>query len=143
MNVTPEQARESLEHEPTLDGRADRRTYAAGTIATGLLIFGYFTLNRFADGSRWEDLVLVGYVLLLIGVAGWQSRALRAIPRHARGIGYVGLAGTLVAMVVGLGWINWLEHTGDPSTLLVVAIAAIIALPLTLAGLVILRGGGR
>lgn len=143
MEITPDQASDTLRETATLDNARDRRVHGIGTAATGVVFAAYLVLHRWADASTWDDVITACYVLILLGVAAWQTRAARTVPRNARRIGYVGLGLSIVAFVPVLGWLNWLDHTGDPHTFAVVAIASLVAVPAVAAGVVIAVGGRR
>ena len=143
MDITPREATDALQETTTLDNPRDRRVHGIGTAAAGVVFAVYLVLHRLTDGSSWEDLLTVAYVVVLVGVAAWQTRAARTVPLNARRIGYVGLALSIAAIIPVLGWVNWREHTGDPHLLVVVAIASLVALPAVVAGVVIARGGRR
>ncbi len=144
MEITPRQAAEAL-HEPatTLDNPRDRRVHGIGTAAAGVLFATYLVLHRWVDSSPWDDVVTACYVLVLLGVAAWQTRTTRTVPRNARRTGYIGLGLSIMTFIPVLGWLNWLEHTGDPHPVVVVAIAALVAVPAAAAGVVIAAGGRR
>lgn len=143
MEITPRQASEALQEAPTLDNPHDRRVHGIATAAAGVVFATYLVLHRLAGSTAWEDALTVAYVVALVGVAAWQTRVARTVPRNARLLGYAGLGVSLVAIMPVLGWINWLQHVGDPGALVTVAIASLVALPAVVAGLLIAAGSRR
>ena len=137
------QASEALQETATLDNPRDRRVHGIGTAVAGVLVAAYVALHGLVEASPWDDVVTACYVLLLLGVVAWQTRAARTVPRNARLVGYLGLGLSVVAIMPVLGWTNWLEHTGDPHRLVVVAIASLVAAPAAVAGVAIAAGGRR
>ncbi len=152
-DMTPDQAQAQLDRAEAArvgtDG--DRRVHGLATAAFGLVVGAYVALTRVVDGTWAEYAVLGGYVVLLFGLVWWQKRAARTIPRHARRTGYLGLAGSIVLMLATVVWLNVrqagyrAEELPDQpeQPLVLLAVALVVALPLLVAGLRIVRGPRR
>ena len=81
-DITPSGPRQLVEAEAATDRRSgDRRIHALATAGFGLLIGGYLAVSRLVEGTSWETLAIVFYVLLLLGLAGWQTRESSTWPR--------------------------------------------------------------
>lgn len=143
MDISPRQAGETLRGAATLDNSHDRRIHGMATAAAGVVLAAYVVLGRLVEVSPWDDVVVAGYVLVLLALATWQARVARTVPRNARTVGYLGLGGAILAIIPVLGWLNWLEHVGDPGVLVVVAISSLVAVPPGVAGFVVATGGRR
>ncbi|MEO6019134.1 MAG: hypothetical protein ABIP45_02670 [Knoellia sp.] len=113
MNATSNndaaQARAALEQaqNATLTTDRDRRVHGLATAAFGILMGIYVGAYRLVDGSGWGEGILLGvYVASLLGLAAWQRRAVTTIPRNARLIGYLGVAGSAVLVIASIIWMN-------------------------------------
>ncbi len=69
----------------------------------------YLALSRAAQETRYETAVLVAYILGLVGLAGWQGRAARSWPRHARRASHLGLGATVVLFSASVMVFNYRE----------------------------------
>lgn len=151
-DITPQQAREQLaEAEAATDRRAgDRRVHALATGGFGLLVGAYLAVSRLVEGSSWETLVMVLYVLLLLGLAGWQTRGANTWPRRARRTSWIGLGITMVLFlgaVIGLNVWEAQEAVGatvptDDVALLALA-GLVVAAPMLGAAVLINRPDRR
>ena len=152
QDITPQQAREQLaEAEAATERRAgDRPVHAMATAGFGLVIGTYLALSRVVADTSWESVVIGSYVLLLVTLAGWQGRAARTWPRHARRLSWIGLRGTVVlflAAVVGSNVVR--AHQESDATvsggavLALLAAGLVVALPMLVAALLIRRGEQR
>lgn len=149
-DLTPRQAREHLERaeQGTVLDDSSRVIHGNATALFGVVIGAYFALQTALDGvSPWESLLIVGYVVILLGLAVWQSRAARVVPRHSRRIGWGGLGASVVLMLSAILAANYRQagrmgegtSGGEPVWLLVVG-AVLIAAPMVVAGALIRRG---
>lgn len=150
-DITPQQARERLERAEAATGRreADRRVHGLATAGFGLLVGAYLAVSRIVEGTAWEYVVLGVYVVLLLWLCLWQSRAARTWPRHVRRVGRLGLGASMALFVVAVVWLNVresaaLDEVAAPESLAVLVPAGlVVALPMVVAGLVIRRGDER
>lgn len=155
MNATSSndatQARAALEQANNADltTARDRRVHGLATAGFGLLMGIYIASYRLVDGSGWGEGILVGlYVVTLFGLAFWQRRAANTVPRNARQIGYIGIAGSAILVIASILWMNIrqgdnrIAGIGDqPDHWWVYAIVGIgSALPSLIAGHVIFYG---
>ncbi|MGL5865638.1 MAG: hypothetical protein ACRCYX_07160 [Dermatophilaceae bacterium] len=150
-DVTPREARARLEHAATATSRpwtADRRVHGLAMAGFGGILGAYVALSRATNATGWETPVQVVFILTLGGLAAWQTRAGRVVPRGVRHIMWAGLAGT---SVLALGTriahsTHWARSPTDPTSepwWVLAAAAVIVALPALVAGLVIIRRGTR
>jgi len=142
--VSPEQAREALarvgQSSPT--GRSESRRYgwylAGFGVVIGLFVAGSRAVTERADSSALTGLLAAVYFLALWGLIHQQQRKARTVPRHAKVIGYVGLGLSLVPLMVGLGWLNWMHRDGSLTSWPQLGLFALaISAPLLVAGLII------
>ncbi|MGL5861550.1 MAG: hypothetical protein ACRCY9_09890 [Phycicoccus sp.] len=150
-DVTPREAREQLERAATAATRrrvTDRRVHGLATAGFGVVVGGYVAMTNATNATGWETPVQVVFILALGGLAAWQTRASRVVPRGARRTMWAGMAGT---MALALATNVALRHpsarpsaepTGEPWWVLGAA-AIGVALPMLAAGRVILRQGRR
>ncbi len=151
-DITPQQARERLAQvEAATDRRAgDRRVHALATAGFGVAIGAYLSLYRVVDGTSWQTPVLLAYVLGLVALAGWQTRAARSWPRNARRASYLGLGATVVLFMAAVMTFNYreaqreLHGTGAGESVLLLVLAGVVAAaPMVLVALRIRRGHGE
>lgn len=118
----------------------DRRVYALGTALFGLLLGLYLAVV-----SAWDPHGARGYVMiacyagLQCGIALWQKRAARTVPRGAKRLGYRGLVLSGVAALVGIMVSNAVADGGPISIPVSATVGVLAALPLVLAGWLIDR----
>ncbi|NNM46435.1 hypothetical protein [Knoellia koreensis] len=128
----------------------DRRVHGLATAGFGVAMGAYVAVQRVVDGTSAETPLLAVYAIALLGLVTWQTRAARSVPRSSRLVGYVGLAGSFVLMMATIMWLN-IRGTGrlggvegQPESWGVLLLAGVvIALPMLVAGVRILRGGTR
>ncbi len=147
--ITSDQALERLERARNggVDDGYARRVHAFATAAFGIVIGAFFALHTGLDETSWEPTIIVGYVAILLGLAAWQSRAARVMPRHGRRMSWIGLGCTAILMISAVLAANVRQAgreadgitAGEPLWLLVV-IALVIAAPMVVAGILIHRG---
>lgn len=150
-DITPQQAREQLaEAETTTDRSDDRRVHALATAGFGIAIGAYLALSRLAEETSWEFVLIGFYVVVLLGLARWQTRSARTWPRHARRTSRIGLAGTFVLFLAAIIGFNVVEAQQEADGLvptdniaLLAGAGLVVALPLLVAALVIRRGEQR
>jgi hypothetical protein len=141
--MTPEQARAALESTPTLGNTArDRRIHGLATAAFGALVGGYVGLYQaLPEGNSARNVITAFYVLLLFGLAAWQTKNIRLWPRHSKVTGYVALGCTVMLAGIGTMALNFLEsRTGvraEVSPLWYAVAAIVIAAPMLVAGWII------
>lgn len=122
----------------------DRRVHGYATMAVGAVVGLYIAAQEALDGvAVWDDVTTGGYVVLLLGLAAWQSRAARTIPRNARTTGRVGLAATVVLTFVAIFVMNAWGHTVPVAAGWLVLVAVGVAAPMLVAGWLIVRGDSR
>lgn len=143
--MTPEEARGHLAHAEAATGRraGDRRIHALSTGGMGVAIGAFVALRDAVDGTAWQTPLQVAYAFALVGLALWQTRASRVVPRGARRTGYTGLSGTLVLALAAIMTLNYrsVHPVGAVEPWWVLAGAGVlVALPMVLAGLLIRRG---
>ncbi len=147
-DITPQQARAQLaEAEAATDRRAgDRRVHALATAGFGLLIGGYLAVSRLVEGTSWETPVIAFYVLLLLGLAGWQTRGASTWPRRARRTSWVGLGattvlffGAVVAFNVGEAQQDAGSTAASDNVALLVLAGLVVAAPMLAAAVLIDR----
>lgn len=145
------QARAALEQAQSanLTTNRDRRIHGLATAGFGLLMGIYVAAYRLVDGSGWgEGTLLCLYVITLLSLAVWQRRAANTVPRNARQIGYIGVAGSAVLLIASIIWMNVrqgdnrIAGIGDqPDHWWVYALVGVVtALPSLIAGHVIFYG---
>lgn len=142
MDQVPDrgEARRALEEAQarTIDSPRDRTIHGVATAGFGILLAVFVTWFRSPDGP---GLALVVYVVLLVALALWQTRAARTVPLASRRIGYIGLALTVIITLPVTIWRNAVEGSGGSFPLALQVIAALlIALPTAVAGGLIIRG---
>jgi len=148
------QARVALEQAERADlaTERDRRVHGFATAGFGLLMGLYVAAYRLVDGSGWGEGTLLGlYAVTLFGLAAWQGRAANTVPRNARQIGYVGVAGSAVLVIASIIWLN--VRQGDNRVAGIgdqpdhwwayVLVGVVTALPSLIAGHVIFYGRRR
>lgn len=139
---TPDEARAALESVTTtsVGTDRDRQVHGLATAAFGAAVGIFVALTKAlpSDLSLAKALPSL-YVVALIGLAGWQARAARSTPRHARAIGYAGLGGTLVFAFLGIAGLNILGHDVNPAPVWFFVAAIAIAAPMLVAGWLIAR----
>lgn len=148
-DITPDQALAHLERARSggVDDEHARSVHAFATAAFGIVIGAFFALQTGLDGTSWEPAIIVGYVAILLGLAAWQSRAARVMPRHGRRTSWIGLVCSAVLMVSAVLAANIRQAgreadgitAGEPLWLLVVG-ALLVAAPMVVAGILIHRG---
>lgn len=139
-NVSIEQAKQALDaaNAASIDRSEGRSVYALGTAGFGVLVGAYFALSK----GEWlgsSAVASAGYIVIACALAGWQTRAARAVPKGARVIGRWGLGLTLVAMIVALGLVNSRFRDSPAPSWLLPAAGLLVATPLLVAALVIQR----
>ena len=141
---TPEQARSALAEAEAnaVRDRRDVQVHALAVAGFGTLI-GLFVAARELFSGPWTGLLTAAYLAGLVGLATWQTRAPRSAPRHSKRTGYLGLAGTLVMVVVSVGLLNWRGHDRQPELWLVLLSALLVATPMLLAAARIYRAARR
>lgn len=139
--MSPEQARAALaEARLNLpDADRDRRIHALATAGFGALVGVYVALTQaLPDDSSARGFMTAGYVGLLIGLALWQTRGARTVPRHSKVTSWIGLAGTFVMMMASTITLNLLETRSGQVTSLsplwYVLAAVVVAVPMLVAG---------
>jgi len=139
-DVTPQEAREQLAAaEAATDRRAgDRRVHALATAGFGLVIGAYLAVSRLVEDTSAETLVVVCYVLLLLGLAGWQTREARTWPRRARRTSYVGLGVTVVLFLGAVIAFNVVDAQQEVPLLVLAGL--VVAAPMLVAAALIERG---
>ena len=151
-DITPQQAREQLaQADAATDRRAgDRRVHALATAGFGLLVGGYLAVSRLAEGTSWETLIIVFYVLLLIRLLGWQTRGASTWPRHAKRTSWVGLGASVVLFLGAVIALNVGDAQQDAGTTapsdnvaLLVLAGLVVAAPMLAAAVLINRGDRR
>lgn len=147
-DITPQQAREQLAQADAATERrsGDRRVHALATAGFGLLIGGYLAVSRLAEGTSWETLIVVFYVLLLLGLAGWQTRGASTWPRHAKRTSWIGLGATVVLFLGAVIALNVGDAQQDAGTTapsdnvaLLVLAGLVVAAPMLAAAVLIHR----
>lgn len=119
-----------------IDSPHDRRVHGLATAGFGILVAVFVTW--LPTGEAWAT---VAHFALLVALATWQTQSARSTPRAAKRIGNIGLAGTVVAVLVVTIARNVLEaNYAEISVLLQVAATVLIALPMLVAGGLIVRG---
>jgi hypothetical protein len=106
----------------------------------------YLAVSRLVEDTAWEALVIAFYVLLLLGLAGWQARAARTWPRRTRRTSWVGLGATVVLFlgaVIAFNVADAQQEAGstvpsDNAALLVLA-GLVVAAPMLAAAVLIDR----
>jgi hypothetical protein len=151
-DITPQQAREQLaQADAATDRRSgDRRVHALATAGFGLLIGGYLAVSRLVEDTSWQTLAIVFYVLLLLGLAGWQTRGASTWPRRARRASWVGLGTTMALFLGAVIALNVSDAqpgagttaSSDNVALLVLA-GLVVAAPMLVAAVLIDRGERR
>lgn len=81
--------------------------------------------------------MVVVYAGVLVGLAAWQTRAARAVPRHAKRLGWIGLAATVALMLAAITVLN--VPSLAPSPWLLSRLGVLVALPMLVAGTQIRR----
>ena len=148
-SLTPDQALERLERARSggVSDAGARRIHGVATAGFGLVIGAFFALQTGLDETSWEPVVIAGYIVILLGLAVWQSRAARVMPRHGRLTSWIGLGATVVLMLGAVMAANIRQAgredggitTGEPLWLLLFG-AIVIAAPMVVAGILIHRG---
>jgi hypothetical protein len=144
--VDADQARDQLQRAAALeiDSTRDREVYGVATMVFGAVIGIYMAVQEALDGKDpWDDLTTVGYAVLLVGLAWWQTRTVRTVPRNARTTGRVGAVATLVLAMAAVMGMNAWGHTVRVPPAVLVLVAAVIASPMLVAGQLIRTGGRR
>jgi hypothetical protein len=151
-DITPQQAREQLAEAEAATGRraGDRRVHALATAGFGLLIGGYLAVSRLVEDTSWETLAIAFYVLLLLGLAGWQARGASTWPRRARTTSWAGLGttvvlflGAVIALNVGDAQRDAGSAAPSDNVLLLVLTGLVVAAPMLVAAVLIDRGERR
>jgi hypothetical protein len=115
----------------------DRWVHAAANAGFGLLIGLWIGPGRltYADGANfWATLI---YLLLLVGLAAWQTRAASTWPRRGRLISYTGAAGCILIGAFVHMALNWYAQEHPLTMPLLLGAAGVIALPLIVSGAVL------
>lgn len=144
--VDRREARESLSaaRARSLDRPEDRRVHGLASIGFGLVIGGWTALARpWRDGGPSEVWTHVGYVVLLGALAIWQSRSARTWPRGSRVVAFTALGATVVLSVAATTYLNHVELTREPGQPLLALLSVVVAAPLAVAGVLIVRRGPR
>jgi hypothetical protein len=105
-DISAAQARERLSRAGTggLDSPHDRRVHGWAVAGVGVLITLVLLLSKaVGDDQPWRNLVLGGFVVLVVGLFTWRERTARTVPRHTRRIEYLGAGGSFVLSLVALG----------------------------------------
>lgn len=144
-SLSRQQAHQALAEAASrrLTTQRDRDVYAAGTMASGVLIGVYIgVLTAGVTGATQVAAVAV-YLLLLLAISWWQKHAARSVPLGARRATTWATVGTLLVGLAGISTVNALSSTGGrhttPSLGLVLALAVVSSLPLLLAGVLVRR----
>lgn len=140
--LTPEQARERLSagRNRSLGSTRDRRVHAIGTAVFGLAMGLFMTARHMTSGTA-EVVLTILFGALLIGEVIWVERTARTVPRRAGLWSRLGAGASLLLALGGvLPWLNLRAQSGPNSWPLVLAAAAVVAVPSLVAAAVIARG---
>src|SRR5690349_19866563 len=142
--MSPDEARAELEQASRTSAVTprDRTIYAVGTALFGVLLGAFVALTRALHLDNGPSYLTALYLVLAIGIATWQTRAARSVPRGAKRISYLGLALTVVVSLGFMMAVNWREQTTPTAPGLLVLMGVAIALPMLVAGAVIARRRG-
>jgi hypothetical protein len=115
----------------------DRRIYGFGTCGFGLLLGGSTFFASLEDAIPLGSMLPVAvYLPLACGLALWQTRAASTVPRHAKRVGYIGLAISVVSAMAARITFNVVEG----SFAIEAGVIALAATPLVIAGLIVADG---
>jgi hypothetical protein len=139
----PEAARAALAAagRVTLDNPGDRKVHAGATVGFAAIVAGFIGLSHVLEhrtpGGAIVDIV---YVLGLVGVAAWQTRAARTWPAGTKRLSTIGVGASVIVALAGNMWLNYLGRDGSVpwGPMALVMVAALV--PAVVAATMILRG---
>lgn len=141
--LSPHEAREQLSASLTrrLTRRRDRTLHAFATATFGLALGLFSAAQNLAASWGEEVLLTAGFVLVVVGTASWVEWVARTVPRRSRLWSRIGLGASFVlSLLLVRPWLN-LQAQSEPNTgPMVLAAAAVIALPALAAAAIIARG---
>lgn len=144
-DLTAQQASERLDRADAapLATDRDRSVHGWATAGVGIAVGLNVVLQDIAEAHPpWKGVTLAVYLVVLVGLAAWQTRAARTVPRHSRRLCWIGLSLTVVLMMASLAMLN-VSSPAVPGFWLRAALAVLIALPMLVAGWLIRRADRR
>ena len=127
----------------SVGSRRDATVHGLATAGLGILVGAYVAVSEVVDGREpWDDVIVGGYVVLLFALGVLQRRT-HSMPRHTRTAVRWASVPTVLLAFAAIFVMNAWGHTVPVAPGYLVLAALVVAGPLLVAGVTILRRNRR